>query len=434
MLQTVELRGRINTWEALHKAVCERFDRDQYQHHLCQLDTLRQTGSVADYHAKFEQFVHSILLYNDSYDDVYLVTRFLGGLKEDIRAPIALHRPKDVDIASALALLQEEELEFRKHQLGGRSDNKEQSRPSSKVFTALDRNKTYHKKDDSKKSDQSGTDSKMAALLAHRKANGLCFTCGEKWTGKAHKCPEQIPLHVVQELVGSIQSETTSVSEDSDSDTEYPEDCVLSLPIMPSQSEQVPPKRRKTMRFRGLVDKQEILILLDSGSACTFISQDLASHFHQQLQPCEPLHFATSDGTPMLSDTCIPQFTWHIQGQSFVYNVRVLPLKCFDMIIGADWLEDHSPTWIHWKKKRMSFPVQGKRIFLTGITDDLTSCKKISLPKLKGLLRRKAILHAVELHRSGPSASSAPIHSIQETAPSVMDQDNVPTQVQQLLQ
>ena len=153
-----------------------------------------------------------------------------------------MHRPKDVDTASALALLQEEELEFRQHQLGGRSDNREQSRLGSKVFTALDRNKTYHKKDDSKKSDQSGTDSKMAALLAHRKANGLCFTCGEKWTGKAHKCPEQIPLHVVQELVGSIQSETTSVSEDSDSDTEYPEDCVLSLPIMPSQSEQVPPK------------------------------------------------------------------------------------------------------------------------------------------------------------------------------------------------
>ena len=136
MLQTVELRGRINTWEALHKAVCECFDRDQYQHHLRQLDTLRQTGSVADYHAKFEQLVHSILLYNDSYDDVYLVTRFLGGLKEDIRAPIALHRPKDVDTASALALLQEEELEFRQHQLGGRSDNREQSRPGSKVFTA----------------------------------------------------------------------------------------------------------------------------------------------------------------------------------------------------------------------------------------------------------------------------------------------------------
>jgi len=94
------LRGRINSWEELHTAVCERFDRDQYQHHLRQLDNLRQSGSVAEYHAKFEQLVHSTLLYNDSYDDVYLVTHFLGGLKEEIRAPIALHRPKNVDTAS----------------------------------------------------------------------------------------------------------------------------------------------------------------------------------------------------------------------------------------------------------------------------------------------------------------------------------------------
>jgi hypothetical protein len=49
-------------------------------------------------------------MYNPSYDHVYFVTRFLAGLKEEIWAPIALHRPRDVDTASALALLQEEEL------------------------------------------------------------------------------------------------------------------------------------------------------------------------------------------------------------------------------------------------------------------------------------------------------------------------------------
>jgi hypothetical protein len=45
------------------------------------------------------------------FDDTYLVTKFLVGLKEDIRSTIMLHLPKDVDTASALALLQEEELD-----------------------------------------------------------------------------------------------------------------------------------------------------------------------------------------------------------------------------------------------------------------------------------------------------------------------------------
>jgi hypothetical protein len=54
--------------------------------HLRQLDTLKKTGSVAEYYARFEQLAHSILLYNGSYDDLYLVTRFFffgggGGLK-----------------------------------------------------------------------------------------------------------------------------------------------------------------------------------------------------------------------------------------------------------------------------------------------------------------------------------------------------------------
>jgi len=305
-LQTVELRGRINSWEELHTAVCERFDRDQYQHHLRQLDNLRQSGSVAEYHAKFEQLVHSTLLYNDSYDDVYLVTRFLGGLKEEIRAPIALHRPKNVDTASALALLQEEELEFRKNHVGARSDNRAPNRSGSKVFTALDHGKSMHKKDDMKKSEQSSADSKMQALLAHRKANGLCFTCGEKWTGKSHKCPEHIPLHVVQELVSSIQSGLSSADNDSDSEDDFVEDCVMALPLVPAQQAPDRPAKRKTMRFRGIIEQQDVLILLDSGSACTFINEELASQFQHKLQPCEPLQFTTADGTPMLSDKCIP--------------------------------------------------------------------------------------------------------------------------------
>jgi hypothetical protein len=38
------------------------------------------------------------------------VTRFVARLKEELHSVITLHRPHNVDTASALALLQEEEL------------------------------------------------------------------------------------------------------------------------------------------------------------------------------------------------------------------------------------------------------------------------------------------------------------------------------------
>jgi hypothetical protein len=47
------------------------------------------------------------------------------------------------------------------------------------------------------------------------------------------------------------------------------------------------------------------------------------------------------------SEKHVPQFQWNIQGHSFTYVARVLPLKGFDMILGVDWLEDHSPMWVH---------------------------------------------------------------------------------------
>jgi hypothetical protein len=74
------------------------------------LENLKQTGSVAEYYAQFEKLAHGILLYNPAYDDIYFFTRFLAGLKDEIRTAITLHRPRDITAASVLALLQEEEL------------------------------------------------------------------------------------------------------------------------------------------------------------------------------------------------------------------------------------------------------------------------------------------------------------------------------------
>ena len=111
-LQSEERRGRFQNWEDLVKAVLSKYDQDQYPMQLRHLDSLKQMGSVYDYQTRFEELAHGILLYNPAYDDTFFVTRFLGGLKEEIRSAIALHRSKTVQIASELASLQEMELEL----------------------------------------------------------------------------------------------------------------------------------------------------------------------------------------------------------------------------------------------------------------------------------------------------------------------------------
>lgn len=86
-----------------------------------------------------------------------------------------------------------------------------------------------------------------------------------------------------------------------------------------------------------------------------------------------------------------------MQGHTFSYDVRILPLKCYDLILGVEWLEDHSPTWIHWKKRIMKFPHNGQQIQLQGLLPNIDSCTSIFAKKLKGLIRRQGLLQSVQV-------------------------------------
>lgn len=170
---------------------------------------------MTDYHSRFEEISHGILLYNPSYDDTFFVTQFLGGLKEEIRAAIALHRPKTVQDASELALLQELELEAVKPNSIAKSYFKVQP----KTPYAGEVIKPQQKKDEIK-APTKNTEDKFASLKSFRRANGLCFVCGEKWTSKNHQCPTHIPIYVIQELMEAVQVDSdldyTSSEEDAE--------------------------------------------------------------------------------------------------------------------------------------------------------------------------------------------------------------------------
>ena len=106
------------------------------------------------------------------------MTRFLGGLKEEIRSAIALHRPVNVQEASTLALLQEEEVELARRKASSKEVYKTSYRFG--IFSDKHRQMALDKSAPSKtKSEKSEVDDKLNNLLSFKRKNGLLQVWGE---------------------------------------------------------------------------------------------------------------------------------------------------------------------------------------------------------------------------------------------------------------
>jgi hypothetical protein len=177
---------------------------------------------------------------------------------------------------------------------------------------------------------------------------------------KITSAPPQIALHVIEELLDAL--EDTRI-DNVEVDSEALEETVMAVghDSLPDQS------KRRTMKLCGNIGKNEVLILVDSGSVASFVSTQLADQLQLYSVPCQQTNFIAADGSPMSCSRQVQNMQWNVQGHTFTSTVGILPLKCFDMIIGEDWLEDYSPMWVHWSNKIMKFTYQGKRIELHGV-------------------------------------------------------------------
>ena len=119
-----------------------------------------------------------------------------------------LHRPRDVDTASALALIQEQELEHGQAKSSGRDFTRSTARSSF----GLDRAKPTEANRPVIKTHKTEAKDKLASLKSFRRRNALCFKCGEKWS-PVHTCPPHISLHVLEEFLDALDIVQTNVDD-----------------------------------------------------------------------------------------------------------------------------------------------------------------------------------------------------------------------------
>jgi hypothetical protein len=224
-LRNVQAKGRIEDWGEMCRLVHDKFGKNKYMQYRRQMRALRQIGTVAEYIDKFEILRNQLLLYNPALDEAFFVDEFMHGLRDDIRSAIHLHCPKDLDSASLLTMMQEEDLESSKKQSPARSEYREFAKSNFRSNYNSDklnsREKHVPKHDEAKKPDTSEWEDRLESLKAYRRSKGLCFTCGDKYS-KTHRCPDKIPLHIIEELMEilPISDAHVDVGSDADSDSD----------------------------------------------------------------------------------------------------------------------------------------------------------------------------------------------------------------------
>lgn len=147
---------------------------------------IRQTHDVLEYANRFEQGKHRVLVHNRDLDEVFFVQKFMSGLNYNISNAITLHKPRTVDAALSLAIMQEELVEAsskRYNTRGSRDFQRAQPRshqtapvgllgqdppatsPDPKTISNIDTSPRWY--------------SKLSALQAQRRKMGLCMKCGK---------------------------------------------------------------------------------------------------------------------------------------------------------------------------------------------------------------------------------------------------------------
>jgi hypothetical protein len=146
-------------------------------------------------------------------------------LKMILKYLISVQRPKDLDTACCLALLQEEttssQVKTHKSVVGGflqKSGFKGAFPLPGPPLQPKTENVSEHKTKSAAPKHQFVEDS-LAALAAYRMAKGLCRKCGEKWS-RGHRCATSVHLNIIQEVWDLIDTDQYDLQDSGPEDSQ----------------------------------------------------------------------------------------------------------------------------------------------------------------------------------------------------------------------
>ena len=124
----------------------------------------------------------------------------------------------------------------------------------------------------------------------------------------------------------------------------------------------------RTVKLSGSIQHLPVTLLVDSGSSASFISAHLAARLSGICSLPTAVSVQVAGGSTLSCHSVLPQALWFIGDLAFQTDLKVLPLKAYDIILGMDWLESFSPMTVHWQQKWLKIQYEDQMVVLQGLT------------------------------------------------------------------
>ncbi|WVZ23582.1 hypothetical protein V8G54_002126 [Vigna mungo] len=340
--------GHLPTWTDFTRILIDRFgeiDDDP----MSDLMKLRQTSYVVEYHDKFDAITSRLDL-----SDTHLLSYFSGGLKKDIQLTVKMFQPQDLRKAFHLAKLYESA--SASNILPKFSLKSPSAYTNTKVI--LPPPKPLNKPTDSQTNQRRSNKKFTPTFMTERRSKGLCYFCDEPYSPAHALTHKKLEIHLLE------------VNDNPSLDPHISVNALTGIATF------------NTMRVTGYFKKKPLHILIDSDNTHNFLDESVAKQLGYLLTAISPLSVAMVDGAQVNITATAKQFPWLMHNREFISDMLLIPLGCYDVVLGIEWLVTLGDITWNFEKLTMQFFVQGKRMVLRGTTDTrLKTARKRQLQK-----------------------------------------------------
>uniref|UniRef100_A0A803N5L5 Retrotransposon gag domain-containing protein n=1 Tax=Chenopodium quinoa TaxID=63459 RepID=A0A803N5L5_CHEQI len=347
------------------KDITARFG-DLYDDPMADLKSLKQTGSVQEYHDSFDALASRIEL-----SEPYLLSCYLAGLEEEVQLAVRMFNSTTLQQALCLAKLQEAASKAKKPKPSTPLQKQPPLLPTppqtlktaTQTFKTNNQiqpytpNKSFTNPTTTSKIPNTNRRTLTSAKFTDKRAKNQCFWCDERYE-LGHKCKGSQCAHISVQAMDGVASFLT-------------------------------------MRVEGHHGKKKLQLLLDSGITHNFIDANKALKLDCKVESITPLWVKVEDGNQLKCEQIIHGFKWKMQGIAFSADVFLLPLSGSDLVLGIQWFSQLGPVLKDFGKLTMEFKYSGKKVKLRGSSP---KSWKIVLPqKLQKLLAQEGTLSMMQI-------------------------------------